>query len=820
MENDKISSFIELKSHPNKLLEEHLKEVGELSKEIVETKNIRNKQFLAEVAYLIGIAHDFGKATTFFQNKIHSDEKTQYAKHSCISSLFCYYLIQRYFPNENYRFRIYGWIVVRRHHGNLRKIHPTEYNMCINRSEKEILKKQIENLLTKREHLNKIYRKLLNNPQADQLIDEFFNELRSENTMDKFLKKIKFELRKLWKEKNIEHYFSILFLYSVLLDADKLSGCNYGRLPLKNRETLDENIVDKHLFNNYRIDNEGGWIDGLRKKAYKQAIENLNKTDIKKNKIFCLTLPTGLGKTLTGMSVAIKLRNRVSAEYGFLPKIIYAAPFLSIIDQNKRVYEDVLKNAFEDIPSTLFFAHHHLSDILYRENNEEEKLLEPEKALVLIEGWHSEIIVTTFMQLFYSLITNRNRAIRKFHNIVNSIIILDEPQTMPVKYWKLMERVLNYFTNEYNCFVILMSATQPLIFEDRMYIELTNESYFKDVNRYIIKFNVEYSLEEFKNILIEKIKNTDKDIMIILNTIESCKNLYANIKKEFNGKATSNEFGVCRLEDGTLLFNLSTNIIPLHRLKRIEKIRESSSRKIIITTQLVEAGVDISSSIVFRDFSPFDSIIQSAGRCNRHFEIDKGIINVVTLFDKHNRYFYQYIYDPVLMDATKKVVNSLSKNELEENSFVLSNHFRYREELLTRVSSNESDMIMSSIEKLDFDKISEFKLIEEDMPNVDIFIEIDDKATECLKTYKKKIEELKNADKTKVFALLAEIEQNKRYLYQYTISVPITKKQINELENVIENIETFKIVRKENLENYYDIETGFRNDKPVSYDIL
>jgi len=254
-----------------------------------------------------------------------------------------------------------------------------------------------------------------------------------------------------------------------------------------------------------------------------------------------------------------------------------------------------LKIVVAGIPKTID------NDISYIENRGDEfESLDPSKSLVLIEGWHSEIIITTFIQLFHSMITNRNSAARKFHNIINSILILDEVQNIPVKYWKMLSIVLEILCTKFNCWVILMSATQPLIFSNEKVKSLVDDEqlYFNAVDRYNVIFKGAMSMEEFKEHLKKEIEGSDKDLLIILNTIKSCKDVYAFvksiIKEKYKDEETSSE-GYVKFGFGSkkplVLINLSTLIIPAHRLERIKVIRENKNvRKIIITTQLVEAG--------------------------------------------------------------------------------------------------------------------------------------------------------------------------------------------------------------------------------------
>ena len=163
-------------------------------------------------------------------------------------------------------------------------------------------------------------------------------------------------------------------------------------------------------------------MDKIREESYEDVIESLNELNLQSDRILSLNLPTGCGKTITAFSFSLKLRKIVKEKYGFSPRIIYSLPFLSIIDQNAEVISEILgqnyNNETSDINklfSNIFLKHHHLSDMSYK--TEDELEMSSNQSQLLTEGWYSEVVVTTFIQFFYSLITNKNRAARKFHNI-------------------------------------------------------------------------------------------------------------------------------------------------------------------------------------------------------------------------------------------------------------------------------------------------------------------------------------------------------------------------------------------------------------------
>ena len=820
-----MSHSFKLKSHPDKLLKEHLENVGRLSKEILGSKTINCKEIFAEVAYMIGITHDFGKATTYFQNWLENGRKTQYARHGFLSSLVGYLIIRDFLSNiqkldEFWYLPGIAWIVINKHHGNLRDILNEETEKLKDQSELEIIKEQLNDIFSNSlTEVVEIYNSL-----GYSSISKILTEI---NNLENLTQQIRKDIKKICKsgftDNDLRYYFLILFFYSILLDADKLDAS--GRRNLPKREHIPSDIVDE--YKKKKFGKPKTEVDVIREKAYNEVIAKVSDIDLTNERILSINLPTGCGKTLTGLSFALKLRERIKESFGFTPKIIYSLPFLSIIDQNAKIIEDILKLKYEEVPSNLLLIHHHLADIKYKEvKNGELSIEELNRSLLLTESWHSEIIITTFVQLFHSLVTNKNRAARKFHNITNSILILDEIQSIPHKYWLLINRVLKHLAYNFNCWIILMTATKPLIFGDEEIKELvTNpEEYFNAFNRVVFNFDLEIrGLDEFKCEILDRIIYGDKNILIVLNTINSCKELYEFLKDELalfhrlDKKDIIDKDGVANFP-GLDLINLSTHVLPSYRLRRINRVKNGSSdskkRKVIVTTQLIEAGVDISVDIVYRDFAPLDCLIQTAGRCNRNNERNKGHVNIVILKDEKQE-FYKYIYDSTLIDATRGVIGAFN-GMIEEKDFVLSSVGKYYKIVLERGSKDDSINILESIIKLDFSKTSEFDLIQEKLSSVSLFVEIDDIAEEI----RKKMEEI--FESKKGFERKLEILERRKEINNYTIQVRGSK----EIEDIILNLnpidglEDYRYIKKGNLDKYYKIDSGLDLGESLKFVML
>lgn len=809
-----MSFSFKLLSHKNKLLKTHLRNVGKLSAHIIKAKQIKEKELFSDISFLIGISHDFGKATSAFQRKLTEDYYSKYANHGFISSLFGSFLVKN-FLNRKEKYEEFNylpfiaWLVILRHHGNINNLrgYNGELSKLKNALEVSTLKKQIKMLRENFEELKQIYRDFL----GVDIIEDFF-KLEIEPFMQEIFKIGK----SICREKNIKYYFYILFLYSVLLDADKIDASEINHIPPR-IQRIPQDIVDNYKKKMFKAENQSR-INQLRENAYNEICSNLNNLNIDNNKIFCINLPTGMGKTLSGISFAIKLRKKVKAIKDFVPKIIYSLPFLSIIDQNSEVIQDILQfMGKEIIPSNLFLKHHYLSDIEYigEERDENYNELELRQSLLLTEGWHSEIIITTFVQLFHSLITNNNRLARKFNNISNSIIILDEIQAISYKYWLIINRVLKYLSYHLNCWIILMTATMPLLFDKNEIFNLieSSEMYYGSFDR--VEFNFQLNkldLDTFKKKLLKKIFiEKDKNIMVVLNTINSCKKVYQFLKQELceQKKVKTSEFidqnGILIINDLELI-NLSTHILPSYRLLKINNINKRKRRKIIITTQLIEAGVDISVDIIYRDFAPLDSLIQTAGRCNRNNSPIKGKVYVIYLIDENSRPFCSYIYHSTLLNITKEVIDNFRKKEVEK-SFIYKASHNYYSLLRKRGTEDDSIKIIESLKLLNFKDTTNFQLIEEIGTNISVFVEINEEAKAIREQLERFIlkENIKPSNKSNLLLMF------RKELNDNSLSIRCNKKMEEHVKRLpkLGKMENYRYINKKDLNKWYKLDTGF-----------
>ncbi len=804
-----------------KLLKDHLREVGNAVEKLTTQKATDNLKLIPKIGHLLGIAHDFGKYTTFFQNYLLSNIKdSSKHHHGFISAVFAAFVVQKYqvkIHDSDQYLPLLAYFIVLHHHGDLNAL---ELDVVSARdlkdksfqSVEEPLRNRLKNLQIQladvRQNLSSIekeYKELFYQPlQFNLTIEEFLNSCFDVLST---LHKLQYHLTENENEKTrLEVFITTLFLYSLLIDADKKDAADAGGVQ---RKEIPDDLVDRYREVSPKIDTKATvGIDGIRNEIYYAVIKKASEISLS-NHILTFTAPTGTGKTLASFSCALKLRERIKKESGFSPRIIYSLPFTSIIDQNYEVIRDVLSllQDFEQNENAYLIKHHHLADLKYKIDNEDRPVSE---SLLLVESWESEIIVTTFIQLLHTIIGFKNSFLKKYHNIAGSIILLDEVQNIPIEYWPLVNWMFKLLVEHLGCYVILLTATKPLIFNEdtKEAIPLldNSEEYFKNkgLNRItlmpdISPLTLEGLFQKFKGLY-----NTSKSYLIVFNTIKSSIGFYDEmIKKDEMFKELFKKMKIVYL---------STNIIPKERSERIRLIKKKlkqGEKIIVISTQVVEAGVDIDLDIVMRDIGPIDSIIQVAGRCNRSMGENKGIVYVYHLIDDRNS-FAKYVYGTTHFAVSHDL---LDNKQLEESQFFdLIN--RYFTVIVQKKNQDDSTYIWNAIKDFRFrhtnpnlSSISNFEVIKEKNGYVEVFVEIDEQAKSLLETYFKEVIKEKNLKKRQEKYLSI-----RKDFKSYIISIPI--KLTTGLEVITED---FLKIPHNSLGIYYESDTGFKRTEDASF---
>ncbi|WP_027410802.1 CRISPR-associated helicase/endonuclease Cas3 [Anoxybacteroides tepidamans] len=768
-----------LYSHPDYPLQHHIDGVRSLSTLFLsETKlEFSQQKWYQHLCESIALFHDIGKSHRYFQDYIRQRNVPQQLKSHALLSAFVFMSYIEQVDGVEDIWKWLAFLIVKRHHGDLDNW--LEEFKQFDSDMRQQLFQQIESIDFAL--LNHTYEALF-----PIVTEQPFTKSQFEAAVEAMFTKSRKIRRGImrWNEENesLVPYVQFLFLFSLLLDADKSEA---GIMQKESWEFSERFTLPAHLVQVYKQKQqwERNAMNELREKAFQEIVDY--EIDLN-NHFYSLQLPTGMGKTLASLQFALRLREEMQTKKGVIPRIIYSLPFLSIIDQTG----DVLKSIFQangmDIDHRLFLSHHHLSEINYSVVKEEEKYdVNYDTAKLLIEGWNSEVILTTFVQLFHTIFTNKNKAIRKFHRLANAIIVIDEIQAIPHRYWLTVREMFQVLAKELNCYFLFSTATTPAIFDKRETIQLVEPSvYFQSLSRVKLVPHVQenITIESF----VEQLQlHEDKSYLFIVNTIDCAKKLYEQLAE---------------MADQTVMTFLSTHIPPKERLRRIAAIKDGTYR-IVVSTQLVEAGVDIDFDVVYRDLAPLDSIHQAAGRCNRH-GLRAGEVHVVSLTDGKRRYA-SYIYDLVRIDLTQSMLKTYEIVEEKEFFHLIEEYFQ---QLSSKMNNRESLQILKGIKTLYFDgeattervPVSQFRLIESGEDRFDVFVELDEEAVQIFQRFEE-IVRIKNP-----FERQREFAAIKAYFYQYVISIP---RKVDHKPPILYNM---GYVNLYSLADFYDQTMGYK----------
>lgn len=800
--------MIELLSHPDKLLIDHLREVATIATRVVSNNGYQfvlgngtviSQQQLTDMMWIAGAFHDLAKATGFFQAYIRNPDAvhSHLKNHAQLSAIFAWFVTNKYCKQQfNNKFiaeliPALVLIAVKRHHGRIENL---EKELSLSNDDLENFSEQIKSI--DKESIELVISELLVDFHIKTTWQDFVNYWQSNNfqqVMKDFkIMSFKFIYPKLDEPTRINLFNLFQVIYSALMYADK------------NDVILDQNILN-HMHTNiincldqFRV--KKGFkkarteIDRLKNEAYFNTLEHLGNVYKQEQHLYSITLPTGLGKTLTAYAVADKLR-QLSGNVD--AKIVINIPFTSIIDQNFDVYQQVLGTDSSDI----LLKHHHLAEPNYKDSSE--RIYDSDKSQFLIETWQSETIVTTFVQFLETILSMDKTKLMKLANLRNAVVLLDEIQTIPYELWETIRKSFISLGESLNMYFILISATQPLIFtpgEDIVELVPDHKKYFKAFNRTRLHYNPEsVSIDTFiENVATYITERRNEDVLVILNTKRAARYCFEQLVN-------------MNFEDSEYFF-LSTLITPYERKEIISKIKEKNSkRKLIISTQLIEAGVDISVDTIFRQFSPVDSIIQSAGRANRYNE--KDVISNIFIYEINGQ--YQKITNRLYgADLILKSRNVLSKfYEVEE-----SNYLNLIDEYFIEVrkqSDNTSSDLLNAILGLRFNEI-DLKLIEE-IKTESVFIQLNDRAVLVWENYV----ELLNTNGLTPWELKSRFAKFKAEFYEYVINVPIPYNELK-INFDSEKLFGFYVSKKDNPSQFYfyspldpKLNTGYKNYESI-----
>jgi len=675
---DALASF---QARPTQSLADHLQGVVENTDRLLATATTTAYgDDWQTVGQAIAWTHDAGKLTEYFQRYLETDDRSraadraEYTYHGFVSALLTAHTLHRL--DVSAETRLAGFYAVAKHHGVIPDI-TEEHRKYTENGQKvtdqyEVASAQLESIDT---HASDAADELLRSASDGELTwddiyvedPEVYQHLLNHD-LDQFS----------------DHFYeTVLRAWSTLVCADKLdaAGITVEETPTRPELEAFRSKIEALPDGESELLQE---LNTLRSSAHNEAHERLCDAHASGERFFRLTLPTGFGKTLTGLRAGLELAEQQNS------RLIYALPYTSILDQ----VDEVCQRFFEVSPTDpAYTVHHHLADTRtnLRELSDADTVSDGSES-VYAETWQSGLVLTTFTQLFESLAGPGNTQSMKLPALQDSIIVLDEPQGISIEWWELVSRLAAFVTREYDATVILMTATQPKLFEQSPDLPdpkpLTTqtaacEEFIQRNPR--VQFDIHESLRahfgqqtsssdsiELDDAAAELRATTSagSNTLAIVNTIESAGTLTEAVAATFE-----NDRDVCMLgadlctflrhhshddadPDATaaayldflddrdtpdagklLLTTLTTRLRPRDRAILIAALRRILDQTvdtpfdecptITVSTQLIEAGVDVSFDRLYRDFAPLPALVQAAGRCNREYE---GEVSSVTVW--------------------------------------------------------------------------------------------------------------------------------------------------------------------------------------------
>lgn len=386
--------------------------------------------------------------------------------------------------------------------------------------------------------------------------------------------------------------FYIRMLFSCLVDADFLDTESFMLQGAVNRsnesdiETLCERL-EGFIFNKKWLEGKGG-INNYRSKILEMCISTGKKSG---PGIYTLTVPTGGGKTVASLAFALNHARRNG-----MKRVIYVVPYCAIIDQTVDTYVKILGE--ESV-----LAHYSEAGIEDSESGYDSELAERKK--LAAENWDMPVVVTTAVQFFESLFSNRVAKCRKLHNIADSVVVFDEAQTIPVDFLRPCIYAITELALHYHTTCVLCTATQPSL-------ERFIQEYRKDIAVKEICQGIDELYSVFKRVRYENLGKIHED------DLTCCLKEYSRVLCIVSTRSRARRLYEMLPEEGR--YHLSTRMTPEHRKRTLATIRERLAAGDIcrvISTSLIEAGVDLDFPVVYREQAGLDSLIQAGGRCNR-----------------------------------------------------------------------------------------------------------------------------------------------------------------------------------------------------------
>ncbi|MDQ0163791.1 CRISPR-associated endonuclease/helicase Cas3 [Bacillus alveayuensis] len=665
-------------------------------------------------------------------------------------------------------------------------------------------------------------------PEFDRIKQYFFKYVMNERDFHNYVDKAADELKQFLAKESSGNYekqlmFLTKFVFSALIDADRtntrLFEENKTNDHINNHEELFDIYYERLMrkINSYSKQKDACTpINLLRKEMSDQC----DKFAERASGIYTLSIPTGGGKTLASLRYALKHAKLYSKKH-----IIFVVPYTTIIEQNAEEVRKILKD-----DANILEHHSNVIEDIDDDENQDGLISVQQKLKLAKDNWDSPIIFTTIVQFLNVFYANGSRNIRRLHNLSHSVIIFDEVQKVPISCVSLFNQALN-FLKTYGCSsIVLCTATQPALdfVEHKLEINTDAEmvknldyviNAFKQVEIIDKATNETFNNEKLSNFIEAKISEV-QSVLVILNTKSVVKDLYTQLKmKKLN----------------LPIYHLSTSMCAAHRNKILGEIKDhlkEGNKVICVSTQLIEAGVDVSFDCVIRSLAGLDSIAQAAGRCNRHGEKD---IQNVYVIDHEEEKLDRLKEIKVGKQVSKRIFIDISRDQTNHGGNILSMQAmeRYFKEYYTELESNLNyfipklkkemiELLMSNKKNSTYyqayyqknNKLPPLFLVNSYKTAAEHFRVIDDITTSVIVPYgggKEIIAEL-NSNKT-----INEFTQLLRKVQQYTINIyDYEREQLVKNDGLVSCLDGKILVLKEGA---YDKEFGLNLENDSQLDV-
>ena len=693
-------SLSDVLSHPQKLLREHVKGMLSFASNDLERDII--------------LFHDIAKAKEPFQRFIRDTNlKVDNKEHSLLSGY--YFLLNSKHSDLD---TCFGLLAILSHHGHIKN-----FDVLVKNDNELYLARNFEKSkeFTFWDEVGEKARSIDIYSNIEVGYDEFLSKANEMARKIRLLTRKKFQYADFIKFKS---------LYSNLLYADKFEaifdkGKEQGKAIIPLREL--EEYMTKLPFNEKR-------------NAFREYV--LNNFDAN-YKLFTLTAPTGYGKTLTALNFALKFGRE---------RIIYALPFTSIIDQTYDIVSDIYKENKENKDVLVAKVHHKttVDDVEYKNNDNEDDMSEDRysKIKFLMESFSGDINITTLYQLVFAIFGNNNRDNIKFNQLKDSVVIVDEFQAVPYTFRKDFIELCRIISKTLNTIFIFMSATMPYIENREDFKELSNMDYFEQQDRYEIKWLELGNKDEREANLIAKVKEEakSKNTLLVVNTIAKAQELFLKFRGDYKTFCLN----------GYMHDEQKRDVID-----KVKTLMDSGEKVLLVSTQSIEAGVDLDFDVGFREVSPISSIIQTAGRVNRHFGDKKGTLYI---FDSISK------YEEVIYKDLQRITNNIIPLFKEKGSVSEKETLAFVEEYFLRIHELlEKSLIEGEINKLAFADINQ-KIDQKMSEDYKIGIIIEPN-NGFIKRFETELFEIINNKELKKFDQIAKIKDHVKILSKYSVNI-------------------------------------------------